>query len=297
MRLSRSNADAWKYAWTYVGRSALLAIVLAVSVPASSARAKSVVNFVPHRAVYDLELARAASVAGITSLSGRLVFEFGGNACVGYTQSWRMFTRLVNRRGERVDSDMRSTSWEKAGAERFRFNSTTLQNGKKTSVIKGDAARSGSGDVTVTFESPQPGEKSLAGKIVFPVQHSIGLLRAARAGERIYQADLYDGTDKGLTVYSTTTVIGNPMESAAGDLAIPATKAAHFKGLKAWPISIAFYKGAKVSGDVTPDYQLSMRFFENGVSTKLMYDYGSFAIRGRLSKIDFLKPLPCDKSE
>jgi hypothetical protein len=43
----------------------------------------------------------------------------------------------------------------------------------------------------------------------------------------------------------------------------------------------------------TPTYELSFRLYANGVSRKLQIDYGTFAISGELTRIDFFEPGKC----
>ena len=75
---------------------ALLGLALAALAPAAaSAQSTGSVRLVPHRAVYDLSLARAAgSSRSIDSASGRIAFDFGGDACDGYTLKYRQVTVL-----------------------------------------------------------------------------------------------------------------------------------------------------------------------------------------------------------
>src|SRR4051794_7657632 len=64
-----------------------LSIVLLV--PASAETAKSSVQMVPHRAVYDLTLLRAGSSNGVENARGRFAMEFGGDVCDGYPLKYR----------------------------------------------------------------------------------------------------------------------------------------------------------------------------------------------------------------
>ena len=48
----------------------------------------------PHRAVYDLALDKASDRSGITGITGRMVYEFNGSACEGYTVTFRFVTRI-----------------------------------------------------------------------------------------------------------------------------------------------------------------------------------------------------------
>ena len=67
--------------------SACLAAMTVAGVAHASALA-------PHRAVYDLELKNASDRSGITGMYGRMVYEFNGSACEGYTVSFRFVTQV-----------------------------------------------------------------------------------------------------------------------------------------------------------------------------------------------------------
>ena len=49
----------------------------------------------------------------------------------------------------------------------------------------------------------------------------------------------------------------------------------------------------KAKGDDLPTYTASFTMLENGVSTNLLMDYGAYALRGRLEKIEMLQPEEC----
>ncbi len=43
---------------------------------------------------------------------------------------------------------------------------------------------------------------------IFPNDHTLRLLAAARAGQRIVEVKVYDGSDGGEKIYDTTAIIG-----------------------------------------------------------------------------------------
>ncbi len=49
------------------------------------------------------------------------------------------------------------------------------------------------------------------------------------------------------------------------------------------------------TGERTPTYVLGFELYENGVSRALRLDYGTFAMRGELKTIEFLKSTPCKR--
>ncbi len=271
---------------------ALLALWFAA--PASAAGQGIVLA--PHRAVYEMTLAEARGGTGVTAVTGRMVYELTGSACEGYTQNMRFVTNMENQSGTAVVTDLRSSSWEDGSARRFRFNSTQLRDEKPTESTSGDAGRtSTSDDVKVELTKPTKKGQSLKAGVYFPIQHSIALIAAAKAGKTSFRADLYDGSEKGEKVYDTVSAIGRHMP-AGGNKKLPAVKnAERLDQMAAWPVSIGYFEPGSNRKDAVPVYELTFVFFENGVSRKLFIDYGEFAIRGELKEIAFHEPTKCER--
>jgi EipB-like len=250
----------------------------------------------PHRAIYEMSLATARGGTGVTAVSGRMVYELTGSACEGYTQNMRFVTQMVNQGGTAMITDLRSFSWEEGNGKRFRFNSSQFRDEKATEVTAGDAARANTpGDVKVELTKPAKKDLSLPARVYFPVQHSIALLAAAKAGKAIFRADLYDGSEKGEKVYDTVSFIGVRRPPGSNQRLPQVKNAEQLDQLAAWPVSIGYFEPGSDRKDAVPVYELSFLFFENGVSRKLFIDYGEFAIQGDLREITFHPPSKCDQ--
>src|SRR5262249_626463 len=160
----------------------------------------------------------------VTELSGRMVYELTGSACEGYTQTMRFVTNMVGPDGKSTITDLRSTSWEEGAGNRMRFESSQLRDDTRAEATQGEAARAApGGEVKVELREPQKKTLAIPARTYFPVQHSIALIAAARAGKTTFRADLYDGSETGEKVYDTTAVIGRPL-SASGLKELPAVK-------------------------------------------------------------------------
>lgn len=274
----------------------VVATALMVTAAPAAAASNGPIIMVPHRAVYDMVLAETRSGSTVTDVQGRMVFEITGSACEGYTQNMRFVTRMSNAEGQPSVSDLRSTTFEDGTATSFRFSTVQLRDEKGGEEAVGEAARTDrNADLTVDLTRPEKKSVKLGRNIYLPVQHSIALVEAGRTGQTRLKADLYDGSEQGDKVYETTSTIGAEVV-AGGNKKLPAVKNAEpLDGLSAWPVSISYYEKSAAKQDAAPAYELGFLFYENGVSRKLVIDYGDFSIKGDLKEITFLDQTPSAK--
>jgi hypothetical protein len=221
----------------------------------------------------------------------RLVYEFTGNPCDGFSSRFRLVTRITNTDGTARVTDMRTTSYEDGGGATFDFVNQNLVDGRKIEETKGLARRDGP-TTRVTGAAAEPFAVAAAAK--FPTEHMVAILEAARAGKRVLEIDLYDGSDGGRKPFRTTVLIGEE-RSGPDDIgderaaAVPALT----EGKRRWPVEISYFDPSKTTGEATPEYQLGFLLYENGVSRRLRLDYGDFAIAGTLSSLDALPTAAC----
>ena len=256
---------------------------------------KEVNKLTPHRAIYEMTLDDARSASGITGIDGRMVFEFTGSECDGYSLNMRMVTQLTDSQGQTNMTDLRSSTWEQGDGQKFRFQSSQYLNDKLGEVTMGRATREPPSEaVKVKLSQPASAELSLPGKVLFPTQHSLALIEAAIAGKSLFQAKIYDGSEKGRKVYETTAFIGSEVKPGADQAELE--QAAKNKGLgefASWPVSIGYFEAK--DGDLTPSYQIDFRLYANGVSRELLIDYGDFSIHGTLTSLEYLKAGECKR--
>lgn len=278
----------------------LLAFSPDVGVRAGEGAPGSSGSLASHRAVYEIILERADKSSGISALKGRMVYEFKGSGCAGYSQSMRLVTRMTDHEGRPSLSDIRSSSWEGARGERFRFNAKTYRDRELSEETAGDAKRPpSSGILSVRLTKPEADTLELPGELVFPIQHTIAILEAAKAGRRWLRIGTYDGSEQGRKFYDTTTFVGcqYPLGQTHEPALAPATGAERLEGLASWPVAISYYNPGSRDGDGLPTYEMTFRFYRNGVTRRLLMDYGDFAIRGTLKSIEFLDPADCAAQE
>lgn len=276
-------------------RRAVVVALGAFSVAATAMHANAApgdaVHLAPHRAVYDFVLARSGS-SSVTDVTGRMVYELTGATCEGFNQSMRFVTRMVSQDGSASVTDLRSTSFEDGAAKTLKFNSDHYREEKLSETTVGEATRSGS-ETKVEIAKPAQKSMSISPDVLFPVQHTIRMIEVARRNETVLQADLYDGSDKGEKVYTTTAMIGRAKAAGYNKTLTKIENADKLDPVRAWPVSLSYFEPGQGSGDAVPSYELSFVFFENGVVRQMTLDYGDFALKGDLKSITFLDEPKC----
>ena len=103
----------------------------------------------------------------INGARGRILYNFSGNACEGYTSEFRQVSELDSGEGKLTLSDLRSTSWEDAAGKSYRFKIDARMNDSDPAPVDGIAERTGD-HITVKLKQPAAKTFTLDGSIVFP---------------------------------------------------------------------------------------------------------------------------------
>lgn len=256
-------------------RLALLALLSTSAI--GTVPAFAVTPLAPHRAVYDLVLDHASDKSGITGLTGRMVYEFNGSPCDGYTVNFRFVTQINTGDNTRL-TDQQTTTYEDAEGKTFSFVTKSFVDQNLEREVKGTATREKAG-LNVSIDKPEKNHLEL-GRTQFPTQHLEELIRKANSGETFYETNLFDGSEDADKVMTTTVIVGKQTESSKTDPELPA-----LKGLakdKYWPVNIAYFDETSKNGEEIPEYRISFKLHENGLTRDLVMDYGDFSMTGKL---------------
>lgn len=239
----------------------------------------------PHRAVYDLALESASDRSGITGLSGRMVYEFAGSPCDGYTVTFRFVTQIDTPDVSRI-TDQQTTTFEEADGKAFSFVTRSYIDRQLDKELKGKATVTG--DATkVEIEKPEKQDLTLD-PTQFPTQHLIELIDKAKKGETFYETSLYDGSENGDQVMTTTVIIGRGAPATVDDAEADVMK--EIANDPFWPVDIAYFDLADDDGEEIPSYRISFKLHESGVTRDLVMDYGDFSMTGKLVNLATFEP-------
>src|SRR5947199_3530628 len=125
------------------GLLASAAVLLGSSCASGEAQAGASGAFLPHQALYDLSLVKSRGSNAINGARGRILYNFSGSACEGYTSEFRQVSELDSGEGKVTLSDLRSTSWEDGAGKSYRFKIDTRMNDAEASPVDGVAERAG----------------------------------------------------------------------------------------------------------------------------------------------------------
>lgn len=257
-------------------------------------RAQDAGDLTAHRAIYDLSLARTRGNSQITGVRGRILYDFSGNACDGYSLAFRQFSELDNSDGKKSTSDLRSTTWEGANAKSFKFNSQNFVDDNLVDTVDGNAQHNVR-KTQVDLHKPERRNLDLEPNVVFPTEHMVRAIAAARAGKTILSFPVYDGSESGDKVFNTLTVIGREIPAGGKPPDDATAHVPQLANMPRWPVTISYFSADKDpnSGEQTPDYAISFELYANGISRALSLDYNDFVVSGKLTSLELKKPKPC----
>lgn len=265
-------------------RSVLLALGFAAALIASVPAGAQIVS---HRAAYSLSLGAARANSGITAVEGAMVFDWQ-EVCEGWTLNQRMTFRIFDSDGQTIENDISFSSFEARGNGPYRFSVRTSVDNEVTEQLRGRAELGSEGrGGRAVFSEPDGETVELPPGTVFPTEHTRLLIERAAAGDRQMGRMVFDGATLD-GAFDTNAVMSQPLttEPPRG----PNIDASLLGG-RSWRVRIAYFKTGDSASE--PDYELSMRLFENGVGADFLFEYGEFSIRARLDRLEALPRPRC----
>lgn len=234
-----------------------------------------------HKALYTLSVARLDPRNYRSGIAGGLSLEFV-NACDSYVLNQRFLIETSTDDGV-VVNNMVLNSWESHDGLRLRFKLKDEVNGDLDQELTGEAILSGRNrSGLVQFTLPEDTSLALPAGTLFPTEHTIRLIAHARGGQHWLQAPVYDGSSPD-SYAEVGGFVGGEMPVEAGEQALLAP----LKGQRSWRIRLAYFPSEKRSD--LPDYEIDYRLYENGVVDDIVFDYGDYAIRASMQRLE-LKP-------
>lgn len=255
------------------------------------------VSVASHKALYDYKMVSVESGAGVSGIKGKMYYE-QDDACDAWTTDQRFTTEYHYPERKPVVSGSHYVAWEAKDGSLFHFSSERQENGVMTEQLRGSVARAEDGSAKAEYSRPDDLSFDLPKGYVLPTLHTTEIIRKAQAGEKLYNAVLFDGTDADGPV-EMNAFIGKKAtaeEIAAARKDKPGIDASLLTP-DAWHVRIALFpleeKEGQEKDGMSPSYEMDMILHDNTVVSWSLVDYKSFKVEQFLSALEKLPQKSC----
>jgi hypothetical protein len=261
-------------------RAAAITLLLTAGVaPAPEAHAATLAA---HHAVYRLTLDPSKD-QGVVAAAGTMTYDVL-DTCAAWTTSQHLVIDLTNKDGQDIHMVSDYATLESKDGTRLDFHTKQVTDQAVTEQLDGTATLTHSGGKgTADFTSPEKTRVLLPEGTLLPMAHTAALIDAAKAGKKFLSVPLFDGT--GADGAQDTFVTIESWKPPA------AQKWPTLSALPFGHVHIAFFD--RTQATETPNYEIGMIYFANGVADSLAMDFGDFMMDGRLDQLEVRAPPHC----
>jgi len=265
----------------------VVAALLCASPPCFAVGADALV---PHKALYDVDLVATRSGSQIVNIHGRMFYQWKP-ACDAWVTDHRfnLFYEYADSPGMWITSDF--STFETFDGKSLDFSSRRKRDGELYQEVRGRADTGEKGGQAI-FSLPEPITYDLSPSSLFPMAHTMEMVKRARAGDKFFSAHVFDGSDEEGPI-EINTFIGKKAEKSG----LPAKSPDIDKTLieaPAWNIRMAVFPVLKP--EETADYEMNLVFHDNGVISDMMIEYDDFSVTQKLVALEKIEGDACGSS-
>lgn len=266
---------------------------VAIAIAAFAAHAANAgADLASHRAIYKMNLATAKPGSQVTAASGAMSYKFG-DSCNGWTVENKTALTFAYSDGAPVSTTWDFVTWESKDGLHYRFRVRSTRDGVVNEEIEGVADLDGKGKGGVAkFTLPEAKTLKLPKGTLFPTEHTVRMIELAQAGEHLAERTLFDGTGTD-QAFQVSAIIGkgSPALTKASSTSDAPGIDRKLLNTASWPMQMAFFPEG--SSDPEPDYEVGVRYYQNGVADEVLQSFGNFSLKGTLDKLEALPKSDC----
>ena len=240
----------------------------------------------PHRAAYSLSLAAAKVGSNISGATGVMEVEFVV-ACEGYYSRQALQLTLLSAGGPASTTQFAAILFERTDAAELTFETNQFAGAQLSEAFAGRAIHAAGKPGTIRYERPTGLNLNMPANTLFPVEGTVKLLDAAAAGDAFLAGNLFDGGGPDALSAVSAIIAG----AIAADRDLPAAGAAALAGRRSWRGQIAHYPIAAAAA--TPAFEEGYRLYAGGIIDELDLNYGTFRLKGTLTKLELVPRPAC----
>lgn len=242
----------------------------------------------PHKALYDIRLVAKRSGSRISNISGKMFYEWKPTCDAWVTDHrFKMFYEYADSPGMKISSDF--ATYETFDGKGFDFSVRRNRNKNLYQKLRGQAViadKGGSAEYTI----PEDLSFELQEGTLFPMGHTLEMIKQAKAKKKFFQAVVFDGSDNEGPV-EINTFIGKSVNAMkiitpSDDLDMG------LLNTPAWNVRLAIFPTLK--DNEQSDYEMNLVFHENGIISDMLIEYDDFSVTQKLIALERLDSEPCD---
>ncbi len=241
-----------------------------------------------HKALYDISLVATRSGSQIINISGQMFYEWKPTCDAWITDHrFNLFYEYADSPGMKITSDF--STFETFDGESFNFSARRKRDDSIYQEFRGRAIVENEGGEAV-YNIPDDLNFDLDKNAMFPMTHTVEMIRTAKENKKFFQAVVFDGSDDEGPV-SINTFIGKPanaMQVLEPSENIDMT----LLNTPAWNVRMAVFP--VLNEEASSDYEMSMIFHENGVISDMLIDYDDFSVAQKLVALEKVEAEGCD---
>ena len=208
----------------------------------------------------------------MSSVRGRILYDFSGSACEGYALQFRQVSELDSGEGKVIaERPARHHLGRRRGqAVPLPLAELPRREAARRGRRAGRAGRRRASAVELTQAGRQEARSRRPIWCSRPSTCAASSPRRARA-RRCSQVSVYDGSETGEKVYDTLTVIGKPIAPGCAEARRRRGRAGCVRRLDALAGDDQLFRqgAAAAAGEQTPVYAITFELYENGISRAL----------------------------
>jgi len=226
-------------------------------------------------ALYDLSLSKVRT-HDVTGAVGQMRFDVV-DGCTGWGTTQHMTLLIRNADGSLNKTVTDYITWETKDGNKLTFTLREADDdGKETVDDSGVAVHDGKdGAGTITYSTPSGTILSMPPGTLFPMAHTEALISAGHAGKKFISVPLFDGTTSDGAQHTFVALLGQHGPTPSDFAAL--------NNLPSTDVDIAFYE--RKNDDENPDFRSQMRYYDDGVATDIVLDFGDFIMKGKLESL------------
>ena len=241
----------------------------------SAAAAAHAAPLAAHHAVYTLTL-DTSKEQNVMAAHGTMAYDVT-DTCTAWTTSQHLVIDITNKDGQDIHMVNDYATLETKDGTHLDFHTKQVTDQAVTEQLDGTARLEHSGGRgQADYTSPQNTKVLLPDGTLLPMAHTNALLDAAISGKKFLSVPLFDGSgaDGAQDTFVTIETWHKPAPQ----------KWAALSTLPSGRVHISFFN--RDTAAETPDYEIGMTYFANGVADQLAMNFGDFQMNGKLDQLD-----------